>query len=613
MKKVILGVICLLLITTCGFEIPKSLTVKGSPGLYILLGSPFAGMKEEDRLENLISPDNVKEMLDGNSAEAGIGKDLKIYEASRDLALALGIGSKEAEVQTYLARYPLADMPLDLKKYTDKAMAAVNERQQFTIPDLSHLPSSPSPSNVIYLIEDEGYTKDEQDPDNPPPNNKPFIKIALADMARLVQWVQAEGVFGLEVDFDQELKDHLELRIPGLGIPWMHGVSYTDPVKGPKLRYFSVDKQMFYPRDQVVEQGKPPIYSDLKDGNLEIFARISGPLPPKTYEPSLIFEWKNAAIDTVNATEEKGSFTGSYPIKNNLSKFLGKGVSFKNIEGYVYMSGGKIQNSTMSIGFYNSSDGLLHYEEHFLKNVPPLVFPEDDEEFDIIKGNVLIDKTLNSFEDGIPLKMKDILNAKSNTLEVAVQINTMIIDKDDIEVKDKGIKFDLLILVPFDLEVANEIPADIPVSDDIRNKYVMLDLEALNKEGIGLEGDLFGRKEGGNNALKDIMYVEIGLSFSKSDINIINPKGLAVLVMTNNKSKLMEFMNNKRLRFIGDDDGLNNIPFNPDFHVLLEKDKNTNGQYKDFGSFQILRPTYPSFDFKLFVEARTNLQYTLDL
>jgi len=337
MKKVILGIICLLVITTCGFEMPESITVKGNPGLYVPLGSAFATIKPEDRLDSLISPDNIKKMLNNKTFEAaGMYDDLKLYEVNAELAKEfeddptlkqLGIDSK---VQTYVVRYPLAEMPLDIKKYTDKAMEAVNEERKFTLPSISAFPPN---TPYIYLTEDGPF---EEGKDG---YGKPFVKIGLADMAKLVMWVSAksDGVFGLEIDYDQQLAANLEIEIPGLGIEWMKGIptdNNGNPSNSPtKLRYYNISKRMFYPRDQKNSSGTVINPSDLSTGGyLYLYARISSSFPQqKVCEPSLIFGWERAMIDTINGTDNQGSFKGEYPINNNLSKFLGDGVSFKTV------------------------------------------------------------------------------------------------------------------------------------------------------------------------------------------------------------------------------------------------------------------------------------------
>jgi hypothetical protein len=519
-------------------------------------------MKQEDRLENLISPDNIRKMMNGNG-EAGLFDDLKIYEVDGTLTEALNL---DPNVQTYLVRYPLAEMPLDLGEYVKEAMTAVNAEKQLNIPNVSV-------GGVIYLTEDGPTGTD---------NGKPFIKIPLKNMAKLVKWVEADGIFGLEINYSPELELSLELKIPGLGFDWIYGIPTDDDgnssTSPTKLQYYSPAKTTFYPR------------TDLdKDGNLLVYARISGTFQKQTLTPSLIFEWKNALIDT-EEIGGKSSFSGEYPMNNKLSEFLGNGVSFKKVDGYMYMSGVD-GNVSMSIGIYNADSVSLHNETPSLHKVEAPKFPVNGKFTD---KSILDNQSLNE-----PLDMKTLLNnPDSAKLKVAITIKDMVIEPSDDEAH---IQFDLLLLIPLDLEVSNEI-TDTAVDSNIRSNYVMLDLgESLNNS---TEGDLFGRNEDDeDNFLNNITYVKIGIS--KPNINIIDSSKLAVLVTTKEGNSLLELRDNASLQFTGA--VLNKIPFSPKFSVLLKKD----GDGKP-GSFKILRPKNPSFDFKLYVEAKAALEYTLD-
>jgi len=583
MKKVIPGLVCLLLITTCGFENfpPESITIKGSPELYIPLGSPFAGMEEDKKLENLIGQNNIKKMMN-NIAEAGVDSRLTIYEVGADLAGALGI---DPEVQTYLARYSLAKMPLNLEAYTKGAMDAVNNQRPITIPTVSSLPANPT-----YITEEVGnYDID-----------KPFIRIPLDDMSRLVKEVKRSdnGIFGLEIDYRQELENNLKLKIPGFGIVnYMSGIPYP-PGNPTKLRYYdtSGNKKMFYPRG-----------TDLTEGNLLIYASISAPFQQLTLTPQLIFDWEKALIDTrPDVQEPLGSLTREYLMNNSISEFLGNGVSFKKVDGYLYMSGVNVYNSSMSIKIYDSNNIFLE-ETQSLTNVNAPTFPEDNEDpggdrFQIFKlsdeKGILREQDKMSLD--APIDLSKTLEVSNATLQVGIFIKEMVINKST--VGDTAIQFDLLILIPLDFNVSGVVDS----SSDIGQKYVPLDLGNSLKKKPGGEGDLFGRKEGEDNYLKEINYVNIRIKFSDSDITITDPKKLAILVESRDYYKLLEFNDNESLTL---DSEFLEYPFNPKFSVLLEKD-----QGKNSGSFKILRQEEqkPSFDFKLYIEAKAELEYTID-
>jgi hypothetical protein len=99
MKKITPGLVCfLLLITSC--DMPETITIKGNPELYFPLGSPFAGLKDGERLEDSISPKKIKEMISDTEGT-------EVYEASRDMAAGYGI---DENVLTYLVKYPIDDL-----------------------------------------------------------------------------------------------------------------------------------------------------------------------------------------------------------------------------------------------------------------------------------------------------------------------------------------------------------------------------------------------------------------------------------------------------------------------------------------------------------------------
>jgi len=615
MKSATLSFICVLLLAVSSCEIPQSLTVKGNPGLYVPIGSPFAGMKREERLEYLISSENMRKMMNENSGKAGVGNELKIYEVSDDLAKALKDKGKieDADVQIYLVRYPLAKMPLDLQKYTNGAMDAVNEKKQFTIPDIPAV----IPGSSVYLTEKEGPQTTDTGPGG---SDKPFIKIPLDNMAKLVKWVERSttGIFGLEFvvdDANSELLNNLELLIPGLGLTeWRKG-----KLEDGKIRFYEPSKTMFYPRSQ----GDGINFSDLTEGNLLIYAKISGSVRGQILEPSMVFDWEKAAIDTVAGTDTEGSFTGEYPIDNNLSEFLGSGVTFKTVKGYMYMSGVHVEQASSEMTIEVTKTEIKG--THPLQDVPPPQFPDGDK-FEKIHGAMLLEKDKMSFEDEEPLELSAMLTANNPTLKVAVLIEGMEITRDLLEDKDKdvAIQFDLLLMIPMDLKVETKDSSKAPsgIATNEKNEtvnlsnYVMLDLGDSLQKGMG-DGDLLGRKEGEENYLKDIAYIDIGLTLDpKTDfyINIIDSSKLAVLVTTKDgkTKRIMELRPPKTsLRLEGD--FLNKIPFSPEFSVLLEKDnKAAGGGKENFGSFQIKRQKNAKFDFSLSVKAKTKLEYTMD-
>jgi hypothetical protein len=576
---------------------PESITVKGKPGLYLPLGSPFASEKfEGKRLEDLINRDAIKKMMNsGNSGAEGI----EVYEASPDMAAAHEI---DPETLTYLAEYQLADMPLDLQAYMDQAMAALKSKQEISIPDIppEHA-GTVSPASPLYIKGDSTVTPNLSE-------EEPFLRIPLNDMGKLVKKVTKitpNGRFGLKIPVIPKLKDNLRLKIPALGIPdYIEGT-----IEGNNLLFVDDSERDFNPREQLYKDGK---------GNYElwIYAQIFGACEG-VIEPAIVFDWNAATIDTEALNSSNGSsstFSEVYKIGNNLGEFLGGGAKFKKVLGYVYMTGmGTNTNDIeMTVGIGNET------QKRFLQDMKP-TFTVDN---GVADGSL----TTSSFTDFDKrhLELTPVFDNNGGELKVDISIKDWVIYKNTDDIYNISLKCWLFALIPLDLKVIKAAPGgeaafDRDKIEDIQSRYVMLmDLGDMLKkkppegeegEDGEVESDLFGRKPGEDNALQSIARMDIG--FSKSDINIIDPGRLVVLVQTRTDNKLMSFSKNAFLRYPGE--VLNDIPFSPKFYILLEKDKKEDGTYENFGSFMIKGLNNPRFDFRLYVEAKTALQYTLGL
>jgi len=579
MKKLTAGLLSLflLLITSC--EVPQSFKVIGHPGLYVPLGSPFAKMEKEKRLDYLVSRENIEKMMWDKSGANKADADVIIYEAGEDLIKAYI--DHAGKVQTYLARYPLAEMELDLKRYVEKAMDGVNKDEKFTIPGVPVLLGNPT-----YITEDGPEEID---------NNKPFVRIPLKDMVKLVKSVTktSGGIFvGLVIDYTTDRENNLKLKIPGFGInDFIKGEPIDDdgnPSANPtKLLYSNPAKKTFYPRDPKNGTDTPDL--DV-DANLLIYAQISAAFTEQTLTPQIIFDWEEATIDTrPNNSSSMGSFMGDYPLNNNLGDFLGEDVSFKTVLGYMYMSGGVgTNNSSMTINILDSDGQSISNQfpkDAGLESVDPPEFPQQGELFTSLPVNMSLNE---------PLHLEQILNPNSKTLKVGILIEEMKIYKAQIDV-DQSIKFDLLVMIPMDLTVKTPAPNN--------PGYVKLDLgDSFNKDLW--EGDLFGRKEEDeNNYLKKIESFKLGMI--KTNINILEQDKLAVSVTTKGGDpQIMEFHDNAFIELINPNS--NGYLYSPTFTVLLKQDSPGSGS----GSLRILRSDNPSFDFKLFVEAKAELEYT---
>jgi len=603
MKKVIPVLICLLLINSCGFETPESITIKGEPGLYVPLGSPFARLDENQRLESLLSPDNIKKEIE--AAGKTLDAKLNIYEVSSEMVINTTpeLGPAYKDVLTYLVEYQLADIPLNLEKYINQAMEDIDKQKEYTIPEIPGKTGA-FPPGTYYYIDGNG---DQHDNENDIGDN-PFLRIPLDDMVKFVNWVRRDkgDSFGLaipEIDKNQDLEDYLEIKIPALGI--------DEYIKGKKdskdqLLYVETAEEngvRFEPREAFKNYNK----------ELWVYVRISG-VCTGTIEPAIVFDWKEAEI----YTKDDGKFGDTYPIGNSLENLLGGSLSFKKALGYVYIYGLNSTNTinTNTIKMETTFGGKPNppRELEFINDLPYTVDLQTNK---VISNNVSNNFTPSSIIGDPPyIDLAPIFKSDDKNLKVDISFDKWSITNDG--TYNAIIKCKLCVLIPLDLDVSEVVDPDNPdelpsVVDGIQiNNYVPLDLGNMLTFGNGTD-DLFGRTEGEDNIINSIKEIEITLK--DIDITIIEKKKLAVLLENKGAYKLLNF-NDSQPHFTLNKEFINTI-FNPKFTVLLEKDINkTTGAYEKYGSFSIPRPDSakaPKFNFNLDIKAVTALEYNFKL
>jgi hypothetical protein len=558
MKKPIFILVCFFLIISCGIEgIPKSVTIKGKPGLYVPLGSPFSGYKDGEKLEDNINPSIIiKEMMDDPDS----GQEIEIYEASEAMAGEQGIDIKKL---TYLLQFPLNTLSVSPENDISKAIDDVSVEEIINIPPGA---SSPSLDYPLYIYEYEDGNLPFGDNEKP---DKPFLRIPLQDMAETINSIN--GRFGLEVTYNQQLANYLQLKIPAFGInEYINGV--PDPSSNPNKLLFVNE------------------YNDFKPGEIGeilVYARITG-IFSGDIKYKMLFDWADAVVDMDNTDP----INFDYPININTENYQSNGIKIKTIKGFVYMSGLK---STEPVIMTVNIDGSEHTRD--LREATPtftVTIKQDDTKF--------IDGSLkdSSFTD--PLELKSIFTGNDANFNFNIKIKNITIHKNS----SNNIEFRLYALIPMDFEFEGKETPDVVVDDEnLNEKYVFLELNGKTINKTGTDDDLFGRKEGEDNLLKDIESVEIVLK--DVDITIIDKANLAILV--NNKKndkddyRLLKFEDNKSLKFSGES---LDIPFNPDYSILLKKDG------VNCGSLTFLRSDNPKFDFKLDVNAKARIEHTIN-
>jgi hypothetical protein len=87
-------------IASCNFQIPETLELKGSPGVYLPLGNPFTG---DNSVTHYFDINTIKDLA-GGGTEAGV----TVYSYKSD---------SFPDVQTYLVHSQIAEMNLNLSEY----------------------------------------------------------------------------------------------------------------------------------------------------------------------------------------------------------------------------------------------------------------------------------------------------------------------------------------------------------------------------------------------------------------------------------------------------------------------------------------------------------------
>jgi len=543
MKKSILGCMCLILVMSC--DVPESVTVKGNPELRLYMGSPF---KDGERLEDHIGPAKIREMMSDQ-------ENLTVYEYRPD--------SYSDDLQTYVVRYPIAEMQYDVTDYVTEAFE-----------DPESVPPYVIPPNVSsgYLTR-AGVQPIETDP---------LFRVSFSDMSEKVIMVYG-GPFGIDLDYDEDFEDNLLLKIPAFGINnYIYGVKVqTD--EGEKLRFVNPDTDTFDPADLNPQR------------ELEIFVQVSGPCSG-TIAPQSIFVWETARVDI---SGESDMLSGEHKIENFLGKFLGEGVEFKEVKGYIYAHG--IQGSNAKIETLTAKGNDLVSQGTPLVEKPKITFPDLDTDpftMDLSQHQHSI--------DGIPsIDLTDLLSSTTpSTLEYNIQAEEMTITNVSGQMTGEKITIDLVIWLPLEFKVTK--PSSKP-------GYVKLDMGEAFPETVS-DKDLFGRNDKDDDLFSNIRTVTIFVTNIRNDV--IGDKDISILIDSTGAtgtgipfSRQIDLVPAKKeIREVIGYDELPK-PFSPRFEILLIKDTNEN-----YATFKIRRQIpggQPAFDFFLTIEAQTDLNIKL--
>jgi len=586
MRKVMLGLVhslvCLMLIVSCDFEIPKSLTIKAKPSLRVPLGSPLKNLPAEQKIEYIVSLANIQKMM-GEAGDATAQLAVYDYQMGPNEAAEFHVA---ANTQVYAVHYPLAEMKLELYEYVRGVIADMGTGSQSY-----DMPSTITVGNVDIPLEDifkpspypgiaEIYlTKDGpkfDDTDVPP-----LFSIPLTEMFRLVTSVTGKK-FGLRISRNEENDDNdIAVWIPALGMnDYETGMPSAD---GQWLEFVVGDginsTTTFSPQEDLASSA----------GKLEVFVKLTGPYKG-TITLDMIFDWDVAMIDTsgdgsgVNGTV----LEGSYPIENNFADFLGSDVEFKTINGYVYVVG-EYEGFNADISLTFNGNNLIDFDPslHLVPKRPQFAGTIQGPLFD------------SSLEKLIPLT--DILNTKnpdSPNLEYKFKIKEWELERVKVmDNPDEIISIDLVLVLPLELQVYSSDPAS--------TDYAKLNLDVFPE--IAGAGDLFQRGGAGDDSLFK-MLTKASIILDTIDSTVLEYRNFAIRVWVDenkyDKPPLDLGANKPSVTFDSKDIA---YPFSPQFEFLIKKDEG-----EDFATLRIIRPKeteIPEFDFTITVIADVDIDY----
>jgi hypothetical protein len=503
---------------SCNMEMPESVRVKSNPGLYLSLGSPFAGSNMS--FSEYLSEDGLKEQLGGESGNI----DLLVWDEYPD-----------QNVQAYRVRYPVADINIDLTEYVESMDVASN----LDSASGAWIPGTGSEIDIPLPLDSMSFAHD----------------VTNVTISVTLKFEQSYTAPAADVTGSDTVPAGVAVTFKG---PVFGGNVNGTPSDSPPNKWSSSQIATFNPATDIISMGVtvPAGY---------------------WFSPQLGFEWTSADI-SIGA---EGKQTGSYKLDfTSFSEFMGEGVSFKKISGYMYKetvgSNTFTANTTTSLTWQGGS--------------PVPVTP-----------NGALTDWKNSFTQPNNNEI-DLTNlfASPLTFDYTLELSEATINSSETGTNTGKISVDMVILLPLEFTLDDSLKSDI--KDSKNNSYRKLELEML--QGIGKsEGDLLGRGSGEENMFKDMK--EVSLIFSDYINEAIDGLSFGYKLTDTSGWKVLDAQALKSGAVIT----LNEIPnpFTPEFQLLvsdsailkiLKREKDDEGNYKE-----------ANIDLKIAVEAKTDLDY----
>ncbi|MDR2500822.1 MAG: hypothetical protein LBD37_07075 [Treponema sp.] len=570
-----------LLFAAC--EIPQTVSVKGSPGVYMHMGSPLGG---SNPLQEQLNMAGLQEEIAKGFGNSGV----EIYEYKFDQirvgeTAELTAANPETIdgrlVQTFLIRFRALNIEEKAGfKVDDPGISA----GLFVPPILDALPWDSIPDNQKRVTLDlplsitgdyvQSFVINNRDKNE-------YTTITLQGAA--------------------DLRDALQLKADDLGIAEGKGT-----IAGNDLVFKASSEAPLVLQSSGSNPNSVPV----------TFTFLQKPEKSGYIPMNFALKWKQATIN-LRANDLKPLQEGKFPAPSlgDLTEFLG-GLTFKSIPAYLYitLAGSVIplkitiwseRNGSRTYLVGNTSNGESITSKLF--SPPPA------------KSDAYNDDIYTASPPSLPpFNAAKAFGQKNTDLRYAVAIegganNQLTIQNtDDDTIK---IQLDMLIVIPFQFEI--EQTADNKITYKETGKadetFIKLDIDLLKELNSSSGGkDLFGRKKADDDLLgvKGIDLVSADIQVKKISNTMINGIYLGVIDAGRKEAVLqpLSFADNAPLQSISFTKDTLAYPFAPNFAIMV---KPGPGGGKGVFTIQPLNQSNIQFDFQLAAAVKTRLDLKL--
>jgi hypothetical protein len=562
---------------SCNLQMPESVTVKGHPGLYLNLGSPFAGNSTMPSLDDYLDAEKLAENL-GDTAKVWNYTSASISVENNPTHDIDG----EHDVRTYLVQFPIAEQTLDFTQYVKDMQDADADPISVTVPAGAHLipvgnlASYIKPIPVLFFDGvDEWVSNIAVNDISNAMNSKITMEIGDSALATALSTV-------------------IKLKVEAIGIESAGGTDFIfGSVSGNDLVFTATkDVSPFAP-------GITPI-----DICFEFATMLPAGLP-SSIPLVLDFQWKEATVNP-GGLGLLGTFSGTSAginVHSLTQDFLG-GAKFKNVPAYLFVNGlppsgnpGEQWKITLSDGTteYTASGGDPITNVAYTTAIPSL--PPDPTVDDNYAGTIGVPSI------GSPIDLADAFNLPG---DLAI-IYEIIAPPNGVTVQNSSanpvITADMFVVLPLQFTYSGDPTKTITDSSSLID-YAKLEVAAFNELGTD---DLFGREPGSNDdPFNQIEYVKVfyeitnnaldGLYLGIGTTGVTDPNDaldwIPLISGTSTDSATFDPIPN---------------PFNPGFGLYVEQGADITIKPKSTD------PGIKEFDISLAVEAKVELNIHQDL